>query len=189
MSTLSGLAYRTIANPTARLRAIGKLEEAIEPTQVGMEIHISEGLFTEAALAGGSLSELYGSLGRISESISCGIRAVTLAQTGGRLFRQVAELARLAVVLHFAGRPIDAKEHAKRVPDYPQLFAVAGYRYCSSVLDGVDTRADNLDKNTATIRDVRRRCWQAIEASIERGHKPLVTAMFNEILGRSHLLE
>jgi tetratricopeptide (TPR) repeat protein len=124
------------------LRALGRLAEASQPMQAGMELSIKQSDFKGAAIDASNLSELLLTLGRVKEAVDYGQQAVDFADKSNDEFIRMAFRTTLADALHQSGDPDEAEKlfvHAeamqqKRQPQYPYLYSLRGYRFCDLLL-------------------------------------------------------
>nr|VFJ64292.1 MAG: hypothetical protein BECKFW1821C_GA0114237_100569 [Candidatus Kentron sp. FW] len=135
-----------------RLRALGRLEEALAPMGVGMEMAVEQENWSTAAGITGNLSELELTLGRIDRAVANGKQAVEFAERSGDAFQRMASRTTHAYALHQAGdREIsrrlfqEAEElQAKNQPQYPRLYSVQGFQYCELLLSNAEDAAWRL---------------------------------------------
>ncbi len=125
------------------LRALGRMAEAVESMKAGLDADVQREDWENAARAGGNLSELHLTLGRVDEAIELVKQAVDYADDSKVAFEQMSTLATLADALHQAGR-VDRAEalfekaevmQKERQPQFPLLYSLPGYRYCDLLLD------------------------------------------------------
>ena len=110
-----------------RLRALGRLTEALEPMRIGLELTLGE---MAAAVAGAAQS-------------------VTHADRSGDAFQQMSKRTTHADALHQAGRWAEAaalfreaeRMQAERQPDYPLLYSLGSFRYCDLLLADAERAA------------------------------------------------
>jgi hypothetical protein len=69
-----------------RLGALGRLLEAVKPIQVGLDAHIKQKDFENAAIAACNLSELYLILGEVSQALEYARKSVDFADRSGFFF-------------------------------------------------------------------------------------------------------
>lgn len=127
-----------------RLRALGRMTEAAEPMQAGMEMRIQQEAWQNAAMAASSLSELYLTIGDIAQAVAAGRQSVELADKSGDAFLRTASRTTLADVLHQAGELAEAhalfaeaeKMQQEDQPEYDRLYSVQGFQYCDMLLAG-----------------------------------------------------
>ena len=125
-----------------RLRALGRLHEALEPMQAGMEIYINEENFKFAASVASSLSGLQLIQGDIDNAIKVAEHSIELAYAGNDDFWQMATRTTLADALHQAGKPQEAQAlfteaeelQQQTQPETPKLQSLWGFRYCDLLL-------------------------------------------------------
>jgi hypothetical protein len=117
-----------------RLRALGRLREAVEPMRVGLEMRVNQYDWKNAADIAGSLSELELRLGRVKTAVVDSEKSVDFADRSGDTFLRMYNRAKFAVAQHQAGAESAAlvvfREaellQAKERPEFPLLFAVGG---------------------------------------------------------------
>ena len=168
----------------ARLRALGRLQEAAQPLQAGLEAHIAEEDWKNAAGAAGNLSELHLTVGDVSVALEFGRQGVELADRSGERAERRHNRATLADALLQAGHAdkgaevIDEVEEMQKQqqPEYSFLYSLSGFRYCELLLD------------QGQARRVKKRAAQALEISA-RNNWLLSIALDNLSLGRAWLME
>jgi hypothetical protein len=117
-----------------RLRALGRLREAVEPVGTAVRWAESREMWTEAAIGASSLSELKLTLGEVKAAVADAEQAVIFADRSGDAFQQVARRATLAGAWHQAGDGETAlslfreAEHlqGRFQPKYPLLYSFGG---------------------------------------------------------------
>lgn len=125
------------------LRALGRLSEAIAPTQAGLERSIAQEDWLGAAWDAGNLSELLITLGQLGDAEARAREAVAHADRSGDPSRRMASRTQLADAVHQRGRLGEAAAlfaEAERLlveddPSHPLLFTYAGYVYCDLLLE------------------------------------------------------
>ncbi len=125
------------------LRALGRLQDAAEPMQVGLHTYISQGDWENAAKAAGNLGELYLTLGGLPQALEFVLGSMGLADCSRNGFMRMASRSILADVLHQAGEAEEAKAASRQAeeiqnqwqPEYPFLYSLHGFRYCDLLLD------------------------------------------------------
>ena len=166
-----------------RLRALGRLTEAVEPMRAGLEPDVARKEWNGAARSAGGISELFLTLGRIDEAIDTAKQTVDFADRSGDAFMRMAARTYLADALHQAGRASDAQGlfqgaelvQKERQPEYPLLYSVQGYQYCDLLL----ARGDHQD---VIVRAKKMFEWRL------PGDSLLGIALDHLSLGRAHLL-
>jgi tetratricopeptide (TPR) repeat protein len=127
-----------------RLRALGRLAEALEPMRAGAEMRVKQEAWPNAARFFSNLSELELSLGRIKEAVADGERSVAYADRSGDAFLRMGFRATLADARHQAGEIEAARKgfveaeglQAESQPQYPLLYSLQGFCYCDLLLAG-----------------------------------------------------
>lgn len=128
-----------------RLRALGRLTEALEPMRAGLAMRIEQEDWNNAARGAENLSELALTLGQIhgeAGALHYAELAVSHADRGGDAFLQMAMRTTPANALHQVGRRelalarfVEAERmQAERQPTYPLLYSLQGYQYCDLLL-------------------------------------------------------
>ena len=115
-----------------RLRALGRLHEALEPIQAGMEMSAKQEDWRGAALDAGNLSELQLTLGDVTSAITSGQQSVDFADRSEDWEQQMGKRTTHANALHQAGETEQALElfrEAERLqredqPEYPRLYSL-----------------------------------------------------------------
>jgi tetratricopeptide (TPR) repeat protein len=124
------------------LRALGRLKEAAQPMQTGLESDIAQDDWENAAISASNLSGLYLTLGDIALALEYANQSVDLADRSGDAFQRMGKRTTLADALHQAGRQSEAESlfrvaeemQKDRQPEYPFLYALPGFRYCDLLL-------------------------------------------------------
>ncbi len=120
-----------------RLRAMGRLTEAVESMRAALEIVIEQEDWKHAAIGAGHLSELELMLGEVSAAIADAHQSITLADHSGDAFPREIERTVYADALHQAGHRDESRlqfakaetTHAERQPQYPWLYSLQGFQY------------------------------------------------------------
>ncbi len=200
--TLTEAAQVWLLNEAAfRLRAMGRLLEALDPMRAGLETCVKWEAWKNAAIAAENLSELNLTLGQVSSAVADAERGVKYADNS----REEAEIrdnrTTHADALHQAGRRADARAcfreaeqiQAESQPDYPLLYSVAGFQYCDLLLvtseraawqTVLGLEAGNLELET--LSDVSQRAAQTLKIA-ERNNWLLDIALHHLTLGRAAL--
>ena len=165
-----------------RLRALGRLAEAAQPMQAGLEADIVREDRLNAAIAASNLSELRLTMGEIEKAVDFARQSVAHADDSGDGFRRTVNRTTLASALHQAGETAEAEElfgeaeamQKELQPDFPLLYALQGLRYCDLLLD-----AGRFD-------EVRERAGWSLEWATEQQWL-LDIALDHLSLGHAHL--
>jgi tetratricopeptide (TPR) repeat protein len=168
-----------------RLRALGRLSEAVPPMEAGLKAFVGSEDWTNAAAQASNLSELTLTLGEVARAVSFGTQSVGLAGRSGDAFQGMASRAALADALHQSGQLKESAEvfreaealQAERQSRYPRLYSLAGYRYCDLLLSVGGPEA---------WKEVQRRAEQTLQWAIKYLGL-LETALDHLSLGRAHL--
>lgn len=131
------------------LRALSRLDEALEPMRVGAEMLVNQEDWKNAAASYGNLSELQLTLGRVVGAVDDAGRSVAHADRSGDAFQRMGNRTTLADALHQHGelktaeaRFVEAEAlQAERQPAYPLLYSLQGFRYCDLLLAGAERTA------------------------------------------------
>ena len=167
------------------LRALGRLAEAAQPMQAGLEMRLAQEKWLNAARVASNLSELYLTLGDVGQALTFARQSVELADRSGDAVVRKNNRAGLATVLHQAGRLDeaeatfhDAEELQKEIwkSKYLILHSLPGYNYCSLLFD--------LGK----VQDAVQRAELTLHYQSENWYGLLSIALDNLSLGRAHAL-
>lgn len=182
-----------------RLRALGRLPEAVQPIRATLEINKAEKQWEYAAVCASNLSELTLTLGDVAGAVAAGEEGVELADRSGDAFQRMVSRTVLADALHQASRweesaaAFRAAEamQAERQPEYPRLYSLAGYRYCDLLLGRAEPKdGSGLERVGASYREVceevRERAEQFFTWRVPSD--PILDIALDYLsLGRSHL--
>ncbi|MEZ5480430.1 MAG: hypothetical protein R3E95_24005 [Thiolinea sp.] len=125
-----------------RLRALGRLREALEPMQANVEGFAKAEKWKSAAISAGNLSELQLTLGEVAAARASGQRSVDYADQSGDMSMRMACRTIHADTLHQAGEAEAALalfQEAEQLqqewqPEYPRLYSLQGFQYCDLLL-------------------------------------------------------
>lgn len=198
------------------LRALGRLTEAAQPMQAGLDLDVVSNDWKNAAVQASNLSELYLTLGDVAAAVRVGEQAVELCDRSGDSFHRMVNRTNLADALHQAAR-LQASQlafreaealQAERQPQYPLIYSTPGFYYCDLLLergllgpgDGVTRRSDEqtaaggADKEEpsswlARCGEVRDRAEKTLEIAQTSGLSLLTQGLDNLTLGQTYLLE
>lgn len=132
-----------LGNTGFTLRALGRLEEAAEPMQGGLEKRIAQQNWENAARAVHNLSELYLLQGNVAKALETARQGVKLADRSEGQFQRIVNRTMLANALRQAGEEKEALalfEQAELLqkefqPDMPFLYSLRGFQYRDLLLD------------------------------------------------------
>jgi tetratricopeptide (TPR) repeat protein len=187
------------------LRALGRLIEAVQPMQTGLAGAISQEDWKTAAARASNLSELILILGKLDRAVSFGRQSVDLANRASDAFWQICSRVTLAEALHRVGCMDESSEvfqqaedlQAEWQPDYVQLYALQGYRYCELLLSRGEPESgaalEDLAVAPTVARRLREACWQVRDRAAQTlshgalEYSLLAIALDHLSLGRAHL--
>ncbi len=132
-----------------RLRALGRLTEALEPMRAGLEMRIKQENWKEAALNSGNLSELELTLGKVAGAVEDAELSVSYSDLSGYAFERMGTRTVYADALHHAGHRAEAEARFRESetlqtegqPGYPLLYSLQGFRYCDLLLAAAEGSA------------------------------------------------
>jgi hypothetical protein len=137
-----------------RLRALGRLTEALEPMRVSGEMDVEVERWKGAAVSYSNLSQLELTLGEVAGAVREAGHSVIYADRSDDAFQRMSTRATHADALHQAGRRDDAEVLfretelmlAERQPDYPLLYSLQGFQYCDLLLSAVEGEAGKAEE-------------------------------------------
>jgi len=145
-----------------RLRALGRLTEALEPMWAGLRHYTGQENWMAGAIAASSLSELELTLGQVGAAVQDAGRGVEYADRSGDAFQRMSKRTALADALCQAGQQDKAAEllrqaelmQAEDQPEYPLLYSVQGFGYCDLLLAPAERAAWEvlLNPKSETLR-------------------------------------
>jgi tetratricopeptide (TPR) repeat protein len=167
-----------------RLRALGRLVESAEPMQAGLESHIVEKSWSNAARSACNLSELYLTIGDVTQALTYAEQSVELADRSGDWEMQMINRTAYGNALHHAAQLAEAQSafreaeemQKKRQSEFPLLYSVRGYQYCDLLLSQGDY--EEVEQRVAKFFE-----WRQPMDSL------LSIALENLSLGRAYLLQ
>ncbi|MBT9311079.1 AAA family ATPase [Leptothoe kymatousa] len=205
-----------LSSASFRLRALGRLAEATQPMQVGLEREVARNDWKNAAVTASNLSELYLTLGDVAAAVQVGEQAVELSDRSGDSFHRMANRTTLADALHQAARLQSAHGafreaetlQAEGQPEYPLLYSTQGFCYCDLLLErgllepgeavashrleqpSAETGASSGEVSSWLARcgEVRERAEYALEEANDKDFL-LDAGLDNISLGRTYFLE
>ena len=169
------------------LRALGRLKEAAQPMKSSIDATVAQKNWNNAARSAGNLSEIFLTMGDISQALDHAKQSVEFADRSGDAFQRMSKRTTLADVLHQAGRPAEAEAlfqeaeemQKKDQPEFPLLYSLGGFRYCDLLL-GRDKYEEVLSRAEQTLEIVK----------TLRGTLSLLDIALDHLsLGRAHLLQ
>lgn len=162
------------------LRALGRTAESAKPMEAALELALSIADWENATAAADNLSELYLSIGMITEALGYARQCAELADRSGNRFLHMVSRKALADALHQSGDFgtsgklfAEAEELLKQYqPECHFLYSQAGYQYCDLLL------------SQAECNDIIRRATYVLEGSVRTGAL-LDTALGHLSVGRA----
>ena len=198
-----------LSEAATRLRALGRLIEALEPMRAGLEARVKQENWKEAAINAGNLSELELTLGEVAGAVADAAQSVTHADRSDDAHWPMLSRTTHADALHQAGRWAEVEAlfreaermQAERQPDYPLLYSVQGFRYGDLLLVAAERAAWRAvlpapagsgvgGEGLAEIcRVVSQRAAQALKIVLNGSRNLLDIALNHLSLGRAALYE
>jgi tetratricopeptide (TPR) repeat protein len=194
-----------------RLRALGRLSEALQPMQTSLAQRILQQDWKNAGITAGNLSELELTLGNVGAAVADANQAVSHTDLSRDPYQRMARRTILADALHQASSRDAARTlfqkaeemQAQRQPGYPLLYSVAGYRYCDLLLSqheriawrmvtgwrksGDDEQDLDTYSDSTTCHEVVHRAARTLRWGQELGFSILDIALDHLTLGRAAL--
>lgn len=144
-SALSESAQAWLLHQAAfRLRALGRLIDAREPTRVSIRMNEEKKRWGHAALSLRILSQLEVTLGDLAAAVIDAEKSALFAKRSNSM----GEPTTLADAFHQAGREPEALVLFREAEDlqakkeqYPLLYSLPGFRYCDLLLSGAELAA------------------------------------------------
>jgi hypothetical protein len=184
-----------------RLRALGRLTEALDPMRAGLEMGVKQENWKAAAIRATNLSELELTLGEVAAAVADAGQSVTYADRSGSAFERATFRTTHADAMHHAGdrggaeaRFREAEQmQAERQPHYPLLYSVQGFQYCDLLLSEAERAAGKSegdwkkDELLALCRTVAERAAQTLMWAEQAHASPLTIAFEHLTLCRAAL--
>ncbi len=190
-----------------RLRALGRLTEALEPMRAALEMGINQKNWKSAAILASNLSELELTLGEVAGAVGAAEQSVSHADRSGDAVQRMVNRTTHADALHQAGRRAEGETRfreaeqmqAERQPGYPLLYALQGFRYCDLLLTEAERAAwrvscsgrlrppEDRDAHSATLQAVSERAAQTFQWAMQARASLLTIALNHLTLGRAAL--
>lgn len=166
------------------LNALGRIDEAIQPTKASMEMAIQQNDLVNAANNAINLTILYLTMGDIAQSLNYAKKGVDMADNSGDIIQQMVNHSTFAHTLHHLGMIPEAEALFREVeelqkklsPEHPYLTLFQGYQYCDLLL--------SVGKNN----DVLKRAIETIEIAKKTGEL-LDIALDSLAIGRAYFFQ
>jgi tetratricopeptide (TPR) repeat protein len=125
-----------------RLRALGRLTEALQPTRAALERAVQQNDWVNAAIFAANLSELEVELGRLAEAVADARQSVIHADQSRDANWRMASRVKVADALHQSGRRAEAgglfaeaeRMQGENQPEFGLLYSLRGFQYCDWLL-------------------------------------------------------
>ncbi|MCK6437143.1 hypothetical protein [Rivihabitans pingtungensis] len=179
-----------LSEAATRLRALGRLAEALEPMRAGAESAVAQAGWKNAAIRYSNLSELQLSLGHIALAVADAERSVDYADRSGDAFKRMAIRTTLADARHQQGEREAARRgfaeaeamQAERQPEYPLLYSLQGFRYDELLLAEAERAAwggPAAAEGREACAQVAQRATQAL--AIAKRHNQLLSIALDHL--------
>jgi hypothetical protein len=172
-----------------RLRAQGRLREAVVATEASLRALLDLGNLAGAAREARHLSEHRLVFGELDAALASARQGIDLADRSGDAYERYTERAVLAAALHHSGQMMEAAEafhHAEAIlaehcPELAILYSLWGFRWCDLLLD-LD-RHDEVFGRALRMRQTR----ESAEKDPEGGLGRIGAALEDLALARASL--
>ena len=132
-----------------RLRALGRLTEALEPMRGSISINVKNENWELAAITASSLSELSLITGKVTDAVKDAEQTIFYADKCSKEFQLQISRSVYADALHQANRRGEAEARFREAeqiqkkwqPPYPMLYSMGGFRYCDLLLSDAERAA------------------------------------------------
>ncbi len=204
---LSEAAQAWLINQAAfRLRALGRLSEALEPMRAYVDAEARNERWENAAVGASNLSELELTLGDVPGAVREGAQSVNYVDRSEDAFQRMVNRTTHANALHRAGQRAEVlalfreaeSMQAEHQPNYPLLYSLRGFGYCDLLLAEAERAAwrvmltpspltgEGGGEEVTVCRDVEQRAVQTL-AWAQQHLGPLDIALDHLTLGRAAL--
>jgi tetratricopeptide (TPR) repeat protein len=158
-----------------RLRALGRLTEALQPTRASLDSDVRRVDWENAAISASNLSELEVALGRLPEAVSDARKGITYADQSGDAFLRMTNRITAADAMHQSGQWAEAgtlfataeRMQQELQPQFDLLYSIQGFRQCDWLLAPAEQDAwrmvltqstkDSRDQISDGLAEVKRR--------------------------------
>ncbi len=147
---------------SVRLRALGRLTEAVEPLRVGIGMYVEAEDWINAAICAQAIGTVEVTMGRIQQAVAGVHQSIDYAGQSGDAFQQMEAHATAAdVMLHYGDR--DKASHFFDMADifqrevssqFNMVITVGGFAYCDLNLANAEQVAWQKIAETFTVSDV-----------------------------------
>lgn len=205
---LTAAAQAWLLNQAAfRLRALGRLIEALQPMRAGLKSLVRRNDWENAAISASNLSELEVTLGRLPDAVSDARQSITHADQSGDAFVRMAFRTTAADALHQSGQRAEAGTlfaEAERMqqeyqPQFDLLYSLRGVQYCDWLLAPAEQAAwqhllnqplsNSKSQISDGLSDVERRATTTLSWMTNEPNAPLLTIALDHLtLARAGLI-
>ncbi|UCE07881.1 MAG: hypothetical protein JSW07_07575, partial [bacterium] len=171
-----------LAESGLSLRALGRLREAAQPIQAGLDSVIKQQNWKHAAIIAGNLSELYLTLGDVTQAVAFGRQSVEFADKSGDEFWKEVTRSQIGNALHRIGNLSEGKKYFQesekicKSSGNQYLFSLRGFLFCDLLL------------SQGQVEEVLKRANETIKIAVENNW--IFDIGLDQLsLGRAYLLE
>jgi tetratricopeptide (TPR) repeat protein len=184
-----------------RLRALGRLTEAVQPMRLAGESLTAQGDWKNAAAALKNYCELELARGETSAALAAGEQATTHADRTGIITLKISMRTVLADVLHQIGRRDDSLRlfktaeaiQASHYPTYPNLGSMSGFQYCDILLSEAERSIwrhllfNETIRSRVPLEDIVRRARRSLRWTSKESGDQLSIAFDHITMARANL--
>ncbi|GAA4798496.1 hypothetical protein GCM10023307_25770 [Lysobacter hankyongensis] len=189
-----------------RLRALGRLTEALQTMRAGFAMRVQQQNWKNAAINANNLSALEVTLGRLPDAVTDARQSIAHADESGDVFLQMVNHTTAADALHQSGQRMEAGTlfaEAERLqlewqPQFDLLYSLPGFRYCDWLLGPAEQAAwrqllnqplSNLESQISEcLAEVERRATITLKWMIDNEMSLLTIAFDHLTLARVGLI-
>jgi tetratricopeptide (TPR) repeat protein len=156
-----------------RLRALGRLREALEPIQASIDMAVKQENWKSASINASILSELQLDLGNVTEALRSGQNSIGYADQSGDWERQILKYSTYANALHQAGevqaafalfREMEQRQREWRFDQF-FLYSVQGFQYCDLLL--TQDRTAEVLMRTKLLLELTRKYLGSLDVALD----------------------
>jgi len=162
-----------------RLWALGRLTEAAQSIQAGLDVHIAVGNWKFGATAASHLRGIYLTLGDLTRALGYAQKGVDMADRSEDAYERVDRRTTLSNVLHQVGRMQEAGAVFREAEAIQKESGVnlPSFWYCYLLLD------------QGEYREVQSRAEKGLDIALYKSRNLLNIGVYYLALGRVHLLQ
>ncbi len=172
------------------LRALGRLNEALEPMRAGLNSNVKAENWQQTAISASNLSQLEVTLGELASAVADARRAVDFADRiePPDLFQRIGKRTSAADALHQSGEREEARrlfEQAEALqredqPQFELLYSLRGFSYCDLIL--APAECASWQEKKSEIRNPKSEIEAALAEAERRATRTLPIALHNKWL-------